>query len=65
MITQQLQYGMKCVLTAYHADVVGAVSDRERDGVLPSLDELDDKCFLQWSHPTTDDNLTPTRHVNQ
>lgn len=35
-----------------HADVVGAVTDCEQNGLLVLLDELDDECLLQRGHTT-------------
>jgi len=55
----------KDVVTFDHADVVGAVSDGQRDALAVSLDEVDDERLLKRRHSATDDCLTALRGVQQ
>ena len=48
-----------------HADVVGAVSDGERDALAMSFDEVDDERLLQRRDATADDRLTASGRVQQ
>ena len=48
-----------------HGDVVGAIADRESDGLLVALDEINDHGLLQWRHTTADDRLTRAADVEK
>ena len=46
LLTYSIMERINRELTADHADVIGSVADSERDGVLLSLDDVNNKCFL-------------------
>jgi len=51
--------------TLNHADVVGAVADRQRDCPFVTLDQLHDLRFLARSDAAADDRLTHTARFQQ
>ena len=53
------------LLTFDHANVVGAVSYRQGDGLLVFFDELHHLCFLQRGHSAADHRLARTRRQHK
>eukprot|EP01136_Pigoraptor_vietnamica_P044383 Opistho-1_new@21063 len=49
----------------YHANVVGAVANRERDGLLVHLDELHDERLLKGTHAAAYHARTPRRGLQE
>lgn len=52
-------------LTLDHADVIGAVSNGQRDGPLAPLHQLHHLGLLQRRHPAADDGFAQAGHVQE